>query len=690
MSSTRLFLATAICTSGLFAQTLVVPAVAAGADGNSSTSWPFDVATMHIQYIYDSSHFTGAGVNFPILINQIRYRANGSTTTTWSGSSGTLQVDLSTAPIDHQVITNTFASNHGPDQTTVYNGPFTLAAGSTTAGTPGPFYVTATFTQPFLYDPNAGDLTIDTNHSGVTIANTPALDCVTTTGVALTRRMQSTVAGATTGTIWAGELANVIEFTYTPAAGLYAGFAANVTAGAAPLSVNFTDQSFSSDPGGITTWAWDFDGDGNTDSTAQNPSYIYNGCGDFTVSLTVTDATHPANTLTRTAYVKTDEITAGFTSALLAPPNVFQLTDTTTPAATAWDWDFNGDGITDSTAQNPVVVVGMCQAASIRLLATRNCRTSTATASLFVAPNTFGTPFTGTNGLTNAVVMFDVNVTNPQGINICAMDHNTGTTAVGNPFTVDVYLTPGSYVGNDNNIAPWRLVTTGSGLAAGNGVPSTTAFAQPLYLTPGSHGVAIHYTNVSVRYTGTANGGPPVVYSNADMTLTLGAARSTLFAGGSFFSIREWNGNIHYDTVTTGGSAGYGFFGPGCPTSAALISGQSPTSLPTLGGTVTVDLTNLPVSAGIQILGFSNTVSAFGLLPLDLTGFQAPGCFGRVSVDATAFVLGAGGTATWSLGIPALPALAGTQFYTQCLVVDPTVNGLGAVVGDAYAGLIGN
>ena len=71
---------------------------------------------------------------------------------------------------------------------------------------------------------------------------------------------------------------------------------------------------------------------------------------------------HPPNTLTQNAYIVTDNMTADFTWSLLAPPNVFQFTDTTTPTPTAWAWDFNGDNIVDSTLQNPVTVLAPCTA----------------------------------------------------------------------------------------------------------------------------------------------------------------------------------------------------------------------------------------------------------------------------------------------------------------------------------------
>ncbi|MGB0887156.1 MAG: PKD domain-containing protein, partial [Vicingaceae bacterium] len=63
-------------------------------------------------------------------------------------------------------------------------------------------------------------------------------------------------------------------------------FSGTSLAGCAPLTSNFSDASTSS--AGITNWNWNF-GDGNT-STVQNPTNIYMTPGNYTVSLTVTDA----------------------------------------------------------------------------------------------------------------------------------------------------------------------------------------------------------------------------------------------------------------------------------------------------------------------------------------------------------------------------------------------------------------
>jgi PKD repeat protein len=63
-----------------------------------------------------------------------------------------------------------------------------------------------------------------------------------------------------------------------------AAFTATPSSGAAPLSVQFTDQS----TGSPTGWAWDFTNDGAVDSNEQNPGHIYDTDGTYTVKLTAT------------------------------------------------------------------------------------------------------------------------------------------------------------------------------------------------------------------------------------------------------------------------------------------------------------------------------------------------------------------------------------------------------------------
>ncbi|MBL8722885.1 MAG: PKD domain-containing protein, partial [Planctomycetes bacterium] len=426
------------------AQTLVVPSVAAAADGNSSTTWPFDVAAGRFLYTYDSSHFTSNGVTFPILITGIRWRANASTAT-WTGASFPVTLDLSTAPGDYTAMVTTFDSNHGPDRTQVFNGTMTVAPGSSTTGTPGPFYTGLTF-PAFLYDPTQGDLVIDTVHSGGVPANTPTPDAVSTAGLALARRVTTTTnPPPATGTLGTTDFANVLEFTYTPASGLYAGFSANVTTGPSPLSVTFTDQTFTSAPGGITGWSWDFDGDNVPDSSVQNPTFVYTSCGTYNVSLTVTDGVHAPSTLVRTAYVTTDNIAAGFTATVIGPLTV-QFTDTSNMAATSWAWDLDGDNITDSTAQNPVWVYPNANPVNVRLTVTRLCSAPSTLTRSIVPLQSISQNTTAGNGLSSgATVFYDLGITNPAGVSINSFD--VIASVANTAFTIDIFVTPGTYLG---------------------------------------------------------------------------------------------------------------------------------------------------------------------------------------------------------------------------------------------------
>ncbi|WP_440945625.1 PKD domain-containing protein [Methanosarcina sp. T3] len=77
---------------------------------------------------------------------------------------------------------------------------------------------------------------------------------------------------------------------------LVAAFSASPTSGPLPFSVSFTDKS----TGSPAAWKWAF-GDGNT-STEQNPVYIYNKTGRYTVSLTVNNS-ESISTETRSRYI---------------------------------------------------------------------------------------------------------------------------------------------------------------------------------------------------------------------------------------------------------------------------------------------------------------------------------------------------------------------------------------------------
>ncbi|RXA21360.1 PKD domain-containing protein [Methanosarcina sp. MSH10X1] len=126
-------------------------------------------------------------------------------------------------------------------------------------------------------------------------------------------------------------------------------FSSNVTSGNAPLGVLFTDTS----TGTPTSWSWSF-GDG-TNSTQRNPVHTYSTAGNYTVTLTATNA-QGTGTVTKAEYIKvgaTSLPVANFWGSPVsgnAPLNV-TFKDNSTGSPAAWNWSF-GDG-TYSTVQSP-------------------------------------------------------------------------------------------------------------------------------------------------------------------------------------------------------------------------------------------------------------------------------------------------------------------------------------------------
>jgi PKD repeat protein len=73
-----------------------------------------------------------------------------------------------------------------------------------------------------------------------------------------------------------------------PAQFLRADFIADKPEGlGSPFTVQFTDISIVDQNNPATSWEWDFNNDGTTDATEQNPEWTYNSIGTYTVKLTV-------------------------------------------------------------------------------------------------------------------------------------------------------------------------------------------------------------------------------------------------------------------------------------------------------------------------------------------------------------------------------------------------------------------
>jgi hypothetical protein len=135
--------------------------------------------------------------------------------------------------------------------------------------------------------------------------------------------------------------------------------------------------------------------------------------------------------------------------------------------------------------------------------------------------------------------------------------------------------------------------------------------------------------------------------------------------------------------------ADYGRFGAGCAGSAGVPQLES-TSLPWVGGTLTLRLSNLPRQMPVALnLGFSNSAWGALSLPFPLAGIGMPGCWLLVSPDILCSIPGTSGTTTFGIAIPNDPSLVGLSFHNQAVVLDPGANPLGLTTSNGGTGRIG-
>ncbi len=106
--------------------------------------------------------------------------------------------------------------------------------------------------------------------------------------------------------------------------------------------------------GTIQSYAWDFIGDGATQSTDASPYYQYTSTGEYTVKLTVTDNNSKTGTIEKVVNVIPERITGSINVSPQVPLayNTVNFSSTLSSTATSWDWDF-GDGTAHSSSQSP-------------------------------------------------------------------------------------------------------------------------------------------------------------------------------------------------------------------------------------------------------------------------------------------------------------------------------------------------
>lgn len=276
----------------------------------------------------------------------------------------------------------------------------------------------------------------------------------------------------------------------------------------------------------------------------------------------------------------------------------------------------------------------------------------------------------GSNG---GAVYFDLQVINPAGITVTSLDTNTADLV---SITLDVYTVAGSYIGNETNASAWTLASSGTGFGQGNNIPTSVDVAD-FPLTMGNYGIALVMGSSSGHdYTNGAG-----TFSNADISLSVGAASNVPFTG-SPFTPRTWNGTVYYTAPGALPCATALSYGTGCGPAPLTLTAVG---LPQFGATVGLNTTNVP--AGTQIGAVALGLAIFD--PGISLGAAAPGCFQHCTLDAPLLWFPSGTTASSSLFVPNNMALVGVELGSQSISLTPGLNPLNIAASNGIALKVG-
>jgi len=198
------------------AGTIVLPNANTSSPGNSNGTEPGSPVPVIAQILTDPNQFSIG----PIDITGRSFRALPGAGPV-DESFGSSSIYLSTSPnfansTSGPLMSTTFASNIGPDNTLVYSGTPAALSDAGCSG-PGvcPFDLSLSFTTPFYYNPANGSLLIELVASGfVGTGQTDAVE-YTAPGGPIASVVESGSTTATTGTLNLGD--SIIQLTYTSA-----------------------------------------------------------------------------------------------------------------------------------------------------------------------------------------------------------------------------------------------------------------------------------------------------------------------------------------------------------------------------------------------------------------------------------------------------------------------------------------
>jgi len=127
-----------------------------------------------------------------------------------------------------------------------------------------------------------------------------------------------------------------------------ASFTSSSTSGCDSLTVSFAAGSSG---GEVTGWRWDFDGDGVSDSSEENPVHTFSSPGDYPVQLTVAGPGGSDVELKSNHVEVNASPSASFTPSVMEGPLPLEVTfvNNSSGSVSSYTWDFD-DGETETTS----------------------------------------------------------------------------------------------------------------------------------------------------------------------------------------------------------------------------------------------------------------------------------------------------------------------------------------------------
>jgi PKD repeat protein len=460
------------------------------------------------------------------------------------------------------------------------------------------------------------------------------------------------------------------------------GLAADFTSSPAHPIIGGTVTFTSTVTGGTTpyTYSWSF-GDGGTSSVA-NPTHSYATAGSFTVTLTVTDSSTPAQSRTAShTIVVASAVTADFTSTPSGPTagQTVTFTSTVSGGTTPYTYSWNfGDGGTSNVA-NPTHAYSTAGTFTVTLTVTDSSTPAqTATPSHTVTVSTgLAADFTSSpaHPVIGGTVTFTSTVTGGKTPFVYAWTFGDGgTSSVANPthayatsgsFSVTLVVTDSSTPAQSSTAS--HTVTVASALAGGfTASPSAPTIGQTVTFTSTVSGGTIPYSySWTFGDSGTSTlANPTHAYATAGtFTVTLIVTDSStpaqsvtathsvtisakLAADFTFSPTSPTTGQtVTFTSTVSGGTTPYAYswtFGDGATSAVA-----NPTHAYATAGTFTVTLTVTDSSTPAQSATASHTVTVSGPLTADFTSSPSAPIIGG-TVTFTSTVAGGTGPSTYS------------------------------------------